>query len=274
MSESLATAGGSALAAALLRRYRDLGAERPSPVWAAGFPASIPFIGGEFGVAGDPKVLVYASAENLNSAPDDDSRFHHPELALNRHRVAFDRSVDEPAGPEVGIAPFDRGGLLVGAALLRSWIDGREFADRHTFTETVAVGNLSKFSVKNAEGRANVDVGDLHLRDSLKFVAADLEVLRPNWVILAKPADATIIVPVTRAATLVGARVIPMYQFHARPACACGAACRQEPSMGDDDAAVDAAVKRLQGAFGVSRRGDADWFRLLRRRFLAARAFS
>ncbi len=272
MSDSVATAGGSALATALLRRYRDLSEDRRFPAWAANFPASVPFIGGEFGVCGDPKILVYASAENLNNASAYDPRFHHAELALNRHRVAFDRSVDDPIGPEVGIAPFDRGGLLVGAALLRRWIDGREFADRRSFTETVGVGNLSKFSVRNAPGRANVDVGDLHLRDSLRFVAADLEVLRPQWVIVAKPADATVVVPLTRAATLVGARVIPMYQFHTRPVCACGAACRQEPSVGDDDAAVDAAVKRLQVAFGVTHRGDADWFRLLRRRFLAVRA--
>lgn len=256
----------------LLGRYDALRCQSRWPAWAADQPASIPFVGADFGAAGHSKLLVYASAENLNNAAQDDPRFRDAELARNRHRVAFDRSVGDPAGPEVGIAPFDRGGLLVGAALLRSWIDGREFADRRTFTETVAVANLSKFSVKMARGRANVDVGDVHIRDSLKFVTADLEVLRPDWVILAKPAAATVVVPVTRAATLSGARVIPMYQFHARPACACGLACRQEPSAGDDDA-VDAAVKRLQGSFGVSRRGDADWFRLLRRRFLVTQEF-
>jgi len=134
---------------------------------------TIPWIGDHYG---EHRILIYASAENLN---DDWIRKNeallYREEAFNRHARFWE--CDE----KIRIEPFDTGGLrLVGIMCLLKL--GFEVPKRGDITSYVAVANLSKFSLKPI-GKRNRDVGKKELTPSWVYIQHDIEVLKPRIVI-------------------------------------------------------------------------------------------
>ena len=144
----------------------------------------IPFVGKQY-FEQPIKVLLYASAENLrgyNGYLDDDT------FALYRHRYYFDQSVADPNTffPWVHIAPINNGALVLCAFHILSRLTNLQDMDPADFLETIAFGNYGKFTLHPLEGSRNVDYAgcpDL-LQYSQPYVAADLEILKPDYIIM------------------------------------------------------------------------------------------
>ena len=144
----------------------------------------IPFVGKHY-FEQPVKLLLYASAENLrgyNGYLDDDS------FALHRHRYYFDRSVSDPETffPWVHIAPINNGALVLCAFHILSRLTELPDMEPVNFLETIAFGNYGKFTICPTEGRRNIDYAAQpdKLAQSQPYVAADLEILRPDYVIM------------------------------------------------------------------------------------------
>lgn len=264
----------------LLRRYCEIDSEHKSwgvregagrhPGWAYEFPAPVPFVGNRYATS-SPRLLVYASAENINNKRDEYVWFNDPALMRNRHRISKDHR-----GTRVGIRPFDAGGLQLAAALLWHWSGAALPSDG--FIEHVAVANLSKFTIKpGAPGADNIDAGDGEVRESLQFILADLGILRPSLVLLAKPIGLSVAVPIAQHAQSVGALVVPMYQCNGQSFGTCATQLvREAPSGYDESSLVATDVERVRsslGIIGASSPGYLAYFRLLRLRFRRAVQF-
>ncbi len=179
----------------LMDRYRATFEDEGMPGWAwEGLPPPIPFVGRHYGTETAPRVLVYASAENLTWLDHDEAAaewIRREDVRWDRHRAAW----DGPYPGELNIAPFDNGGLACAAALLWHWEGGDAGAltSYQSLVERLAVGNLSKFTIKTA--RRNKDVRTREILRSLRYVRHDIEVLRPTLVLLAKPVGAEVCAP-------------------------------------------------------------------------------
>ena len=144
----------------------------------------IPFVGKHY--FDQPiKILLYASAENLrgyNGYLDDDT------FALHRHRYYFDQSVKDPETffPWVHIAPINNGALVLCAFHILSRLTEPGDMDPADFLETIAFGNYGKYTICPTEGTRNVDYAAQpdKLAESRPYVAADLEILKPDYVIM------------------------------------------------------------------------------------------
>jgi hypothetical protein len=261
---------------------------RRAPNWAADLAAPVPFVGAQYDAEpGAPRILTYASAEHLGTAEKDSAPwFDQPNLARGRHRLVWDEGWgrDEP-NTRLGIAPYEDGPLLAAAALLWRW----EFASGRAsvpapegavaLTERVAVANFSKFALPPAgERRVNRDIrAERAVRDSLPYVRADLRVLAPTVVLIAKTVSSALIVEVAQLAARRGALLISMPQgsgqgpLHAgthleRMGCEVPSAHPQE---------VPAVLQACRGEGRLGRKNlTADpwvkWFALLRARYDAA----
>jgi len=135
---------------------------------------TIPWIGDHYG---EHRILIYASAENLGDVwIGKNEALFNGEEAFNRHARFW-----ESGEKEIGIAPFDTGGLrLVGTMCLRKL--QFEMPKTEDVTRYVAVANLSKFSLKRT-GKCNRDVGEKELKLSRSYIQHDIEVLKPRIVI-------------------------------------------------------------------------------------------
>ena len=160
----------------LVHRYKDTFRNKkdgqPSKHYYQTKP-TIPWVGDHYS---EHRILIYASAENLN---DDWIRknevLFYQEEAFNRHARFWE--CDE----KIRIEPFDKGGLrLVGIMCLRKL--GFEVPKTGDITSYVAVANLSKFSLKRIDKR-NKDVGKKELTPSWVYIQHDIEVLKPRIII-------------------------------------------------------------------------------------------
>ncbi len=141
--------------------------------------AATPFVGDNYGAIGLPKVLVYGSAENLTYA-------NNLTLSATRNRDFFEEG---PQGadqffPRVHITPITDGSLLTAARYLLEIFKKDGFsAEPKGFLQQIAVSNYGKFSLK---GKKNSDYASKPklLKASHQYVLADLEVLKPDVVIL------------------------------------------------------------------------------------------
>ena len=169
----------------LLARYLSEDPEPPS--WAKNCWAPIPLVGRQF--RGDSSVLVYASAEHLewlDNPEERDKALYEGKAGMDRHRAMLTRNGIPPGKyfPKVGISPVSSGALLCAAHFVtlkigRLPIAGEEPA---AFLENICVANWCKFTLK-ANSKDYPD--DLNkLSNSLRFVIADLELLRPRVVLL------------------------------------------------------------------------------------------
>lgn len=142
-------------------------------------PPTVPFVGKNYD---ESRVLVYASAENFNSD------LHHLKNCArlkDRHRWQFDEEADENGYPNVFCQPFTDGSLVNVAAYIcmRKKIGGIDYATPRSFLDSIAFGNFSKFS-KKYTGTNSDPRSYKFLSQSLRYIEADLEVLKPRIVIL------------------------------------------------------------------------------------------
>ena len=160
--------------AQLLHLYKDTFRKegQPSERYYQTKP-TIPWVGDHYG---EHRILIYASAENLSDCWTEDNKpLFKTEKAFNRHAYFW----NEKGKGEIGIEPFDRGGLrLVGIMCLRKL----GFEVPKDIISYVAVANLSKFSLK--QNGTNADVKTKRdMKPSCNYLQIDLEVLKPNLII-------------------------------------------------------------------------------------------
>lgn len=197
----------------LLERYRRIGKEC-EPDWAVHkrnmdgiVKATIPFIGKHY-VQQTKKILVYASAENLagyrKSKPDwwKGDPLDNDLWAENRHRRSFEEwnKGNEGFFPNVHIAPMNDGRLATAGLYIVWKLFGLEFNTPGEFYESIAFANYGKYSIETAQqrgerlgqetrkSRANMDyAGNSELMSvSHKLIQADLDVLKPDCIIMPK----------------------------------------------------------------------------------------
>ena len=160
--------------AQLLHLYKDTFRKegQPSERYYQTKP-TIPWVGNHYG---EHRILIYASAENLSCGYINNNKPpFKTEDAFNRHTYFL----NEKGKGEIGIEPFDRGGLrLVGIMCLRKL----GFEVPKDITSYVAVANLSKFSLKRNGSNADVKTKK-DMKPSCNYLQIDLEVLKPNLII-------------------------------------------------------------------------------------------
>jgi hypothetical protein len=177
----------------------------------------IPFVGKSYSQQ-NPKILLYASAENLteyNGYLDDD------QYALNRHRNFFKMSVSNPNTffPNVHIQPINDGALALVALYVYMQFQPIGQITPVEFLERISLANYCKYTIQaeNTSGRfRNQDYANNseYLRQSHDYLKADLEVLKPDYIIIPKSiywADKEFIDQVKGSA-----KIIPVYQMNAR----------------------------------------------------------
>lgn len=200
------------LEAELLDKYRELVHEPPD--WAYSLAPSVPFVGEQYGSWGG--VLVYASAENLSlyeRAPASVPPYLQDERRFNRHRAAYDCRASS-FFPDVHMAPFSNGSLLVAAAFVFLRRFGAEFEHPHELLESIAAANLCKFSIRVGEQGTNKDyLGQTKMNASLPYIRVDVSVLKPKLVLV--PISAQRNANVSQCLTDAGCEVLPIYQFNA-----------------------------------------------------------
>ncbi|MBQ7320662.1 MAG: hypothetical protein IJW99_01070 [Clostridia bacterium] len=179
--------------AELERRYRQIFRQKGvSPSWAYRktdppqelIHCPVPFVGKHY-FEQPIKILLYASAENLNG-------YHHylddDDFAIRRHRYYFDRSLEDPETffPWVHIAPINNGALVLCAFHILSRLTDPGNMSPSEFLETISFGNYGKYTICPHEGSRNVDYASQpqKLKESQEYVAVDIEVLKPDYIIM------------------------------------------------------------------------------------------
>jgi hypothetical protein len=201
------------LADKLIERFKATFTE--SPEWAWQFEPSIPLIGRH--CKPGRGLLVYASAENLNTTTEQERRLYFREPAVwTRYRTRYEGQGRTGSSffPDVGIQPVNDGGLFAAALFVSERLRLPTAAKPRTFLEKIAVSNWCKFSIKSGTNRDYI--GDLKkLIESLPYVVGELAELRPAVALLPRSVWDK---PVLRAA-MHGAspwtRFLPVPQFNA-----------------------------------------------------------
>jgi len=143
---------------------------------------AIPFVGNNY-CDSYPKILLYASAENLtgyNGYLDDDAK------ALNRYRSFYEHSkkAKKDFFPDVHIAPISDGSLiLVVLYLLKQLGINKNTSTPFDLIESISFSNFGKYSVSTPK---NTDyANDINkLRESIDYIACDIETIKPDILIL------------------------------------------------------------------------------------------
>lgn len=171
---------------------------------------TIPFVGKDY-FNQRMKILLYASAENLSTYSghlDEDI------LAKDRHRYYFSKSSNR-FFPLVHIQPMQDGCLM---NVLRYVCDKLGITmpdDPKSFLENIAFGNFCKYSIQS-DSKRNIDYASNHscLKFSLEYVATDLDILKPDIIIMPKKSydvEKSFI-----SEHCAGARILPIMQINAR----------------------------------------------------------
>lgn len=144
---------------------------------------SIPFVGKNY-FEQPVKLLVYASAENLNNYNghiDDDM------VAANRHRVYFEKNNhDTESFPNVHIQPFNNGALVLVACHIMSRLTDVKEMTPSNFLESIAFANYGKYTIDAKAAKRNADyAGDPDkLSESQAYIQADIEILKPDYIVM------------------------------------------------------------------------------------------
>lgn len=145
---------------------------------------TIPFVGKEYAKQ-KTKVLLYASAENLS---DYDGYLDCDEAASNRHRKWYEWSLQEEKVfyPNVHIAPMNDGSLLLAAFYLYSKIVDANMKDMPVdFLEKICFANYCKYTIESGKNKDYArDL--LKLQESREYIAKDIQVLQPDYIIMPK----------------------------------------------------------------------------------------
>lgn len=177
----------------------------------------IPFVGKDYHKE-TPKILLYASAENLtgyNGYLDSD------EDAINRHRNFYEWSVKkgDTFYPNVHIQPINDGTLALVALYVYMKFQPTDQIKPSEFLERFSFANYCKYTIqsenqnghfKNQDYASNAE----YLQYSHAYIKADIEILKPDYIIMPKAiywTDRDFIDDVKGCA-----KIIPIYQMNAR----------------------------------------------------------
>ena len=173
----------------LLKAYQNLFNEGHVPNWAVRkksnpeefVPPAIPFVGKNYD---DLKVLVYASAENLTYYNSYQEYLDNNQFAFIRSKYFFDKK--NSFFPYVHIEPVNNGSLVLVTGYILNKLKNIHFSSPIDLADKVAFANFGKFSIET-KGK-NVDYAKNYsfLEPSIPYVKKDLEILKPNIVIIPK----------------------------------------------------------------------------------------
>lgn len=182
----------------LLEKYHALYLLNEVPESMFKLRPAIPFIGKNYQDT-DPKILSYASAENLSYAYDEnlqpnDSKIHQleSEEQFNRSRYFYNQYKGY-FFPYVHMEPFNKGSQLL---ITRHIISKLGYADKfdnnpYGFIEQISVANPGKFSIaskKNTDYASDVK----KISFSIDYIKEDFAHLKPKIVIIPKTVFKTI----------------------------------------------------------------------------------
>lgn len=175
----------------LLARYKQLYEERGCPSWAHGFRPPIPFVGRNV-LKTIPRVLIYASAENLTYVFEKHDCVYpleklDAEQQHFRHRALYAGPGEKRNFPFIHMQPVNNGSLLVVARYLleRMGHDLSFSRDPFEFVEEVTAGNLGKYSIAAITNRDYASDRE-KIKESLGYISADIATIKPDIVILPK----------------------------------------------------------------------------------------
>jgi hypothetical protein len=212
----------------LFEKYREQFENSPPPNWAfpsqswdynktplkKPFPPSIPFIGENFNES-PKKIALYASAENLahyERKSETIPEFLCDERVWSRHREANLEGWDK-FFPRLHIGPVENGSLLCAVLFICDHLNLDLPKEPNLFLENLVVGNVGKFSIS---GIGNKDyAGNIKLLEpSLPYFQMDLEILRPDILMLPKTIYAHQKVKDIVLNVIPEATIIPVPQFN------------------------------------------------------------
>ena len=177
----------------------------------------IPFVGKDYAQQ-SPKILVYASAENLTGYT---GYLDSDEKAINRHRSFFNWSVAEEESffPNVHIQPINDGALALVALYVYMKFQPVDQVTPAEFLERISLANYCKYTIQpdNEGGRfRNQDYANNaeYLQQSHTYIQTDLEALKPDYIIMPKAIYWTDRVFIDQVKG--NAKIIPVYQMNAR----------------------------------------------------------
>ncbi|MBA5760845.1 hypothetical protein H2O73_00705 [Vibrio sp. 404] len=158
-------------------RYRSLHEKNGAPGWAKDIEPAVPFVGNEY--ANKPlKCLVFGSAENLTYLSGD-------KITANNYMRNREVSSGSEYFKKIHMAPISNGALLTASRFILSSLgyDEQFSNDPKVYLEEISVVNFGKYSLSSD---TNVDyAGTLkYLKDSFDLVRQDLDVLKPDVIII------------------------------------------------------------------------------------------
>lgn len=171
-----------------LATYREQNNGRVAPEWAYQYQPPIPWVGDGYETPGRPKVLIYASAENLTYTkkyeknPDEKPSYLKGDDQMLRSRICH----TEYRGTHSHIQPINNASLLIAARHALTGIDHEgvfSLGSPETFLDEVAVANPGKFSINAQTNKDYAGDGTPWLA-SKPFIEIDLAVLDPDIIIV------------------------------------------------------------------------------------------
>lgn len=161
------------------------------------------------------KLLLYASAENLTyyEKNSNDKRFDDDNAAIIRRQLRSGNYF-----PDIYISPVSDGSLLIVVAYILDKLNIKlNYSTPFEFIENIAIDNFCKFSIKSQNKSKNKDYAadKEKLKFSYDYVRSDLEILKPNILILPKKIYDHIEVREIIKLTLPNCLVLPLYQINA-----------------------------------------------------------
>lgn len=210
----------------LIEQYKQIFSQKKNaPTWATHkntqghfnelIHCPVPFVGKYYDQQ-KVKILLYASAENLsdyNSAGK--TYLDCDNYAINRHREFFDSSTANPDVffPNVHIQPINDGCLAIVALYVYQKFQYVDHISPADFLERITFANYCKYTIQSSTNQDYAHNSE-YLKESHAFIARDLEILKPDYIIMPKTiywADRKFIDGVKGTA-----KIIPIYQINAR----------------------------------------------------------
>jgi hypothetical protein len=184
----------------LLKSYMALYSEKEAPEDMFKMTPAIPFIGKNYQDT-DPKILSYASAENLSDDYDDNLQPNNSEIHQLEYQDQFNRSRyfynkynnKDRFFPFVHMEPFNNGSqLMVTRHIISKLGYNSKFENTpYGFIEQISVANPGKFSVacnKNNDYARD----ESKMRFSTDYIKADLAHLKPDIIVIPRTVYGTI----------------------------------------------------------------------------------
>jgi len=181
----------------LVESYSNIYSNAEKPTGMFDLKPAIPFVGESYNST-SPKVLSYASAENLSYAFDsqlkpNDSIIHILSGLEQYCRAKYFYKNNKTLFPFVHIEPFNNGSMLLVTRHILSKLGYiNEFKNtQYDFINQISVANPGKFSIASTNNQDYASI-KAHMELSLGYIKRDLLLLKPQIVIIPKTVFNTI----------------------------------------------------------------------------------